>query len=253
MISLIAAALAASPAPSAPIYHYVRSNRDGSEPENIVMYRPTVTTVAVYKYMSRCTTAAYVTAAFDTRSGEVASLDAGKVGRQGEQVKFGRIDFDPATRTLSAWVDTPEGRLSEKIQIPDRPWHLFDYDFGTLNAELQSVKPRREFSFGLPLVWPQPKGFLRYMGRVDARFLGYDQVGKDQAVRFALEVDGPQPATGSLLLDAAGGHILKAELSIPNHDNYRDFRLELRKVEKGGQKRWDKLLKKHYAGCPKPR
>ncbi|HVF38237.1 MAG TPA: hypothetical protein VNA29_09890 [Sphingomicrobium sp.] len=250
---ILAAAIAAATTPPAPILHYVRSNRDGSEPENIVMFRPTVSTVAVYKYHSRCTTAAYVTAAFDTASGEVASLDAGKVGQQGEQLKFGRIGFDSRSRTLSAWVDTPGGRMTEQIKVPDRPWHLFDYDFGTLNAELQSVRPRREFSFGLPLIWPQPKGFLRYMGRVDARFLGYDQVGKNQAVRFALELDGPQPAAGSLLLDAAGGHILSATLSIPNHDNYRDFKLELLKVQKGGQKAWDKLLRRHYAKCPKPR
>ena len=249
MLSLMLLAAAASP----PILHYVRSNRDGSEPENIVMYRPSVTTVAVYKYVSRCTTAAYVTADFDTRTGEVASLDAGKVGPKGEQVKFGRIDFDAGSRTLSAWVDTPDGRLSEQMKVPDRPWHLFDYDFGTLNAELQSVRPRRDFSFGLPLVWPQQKGFLRYMGRVDAKYLGFDMVDTTPAVRFNLTVDGPQPATGYLLLDQAAGHILEAELSIPNHEYYRDFKLSLQKVEKGSQKAWDKLMRRHYAKCPKPR
>jgi len=250
MLSLMLfAAAAASP----PVLHYVRSNRDGSEPENIVMFRPTVSTVAVYKYVSRCTPAAYVTAAFDQKSGEVASLDAGKVGRQGEQVKFGRIDFDPASRTLSAWVDTPGGRLSEQMEVPDRPWHLFDFDFGTLNAELQSVRPRRDFSFGLPLVWPQEKGFLRYMGRVDAKYMGFDLVGETPAVRFNLTLEGPQPATGYLLLDQSEGHILEAELSIPNHDNYRDFKLSLQKIEKGGQKAWDKLLRRHYSRCPKAR
>ena len=230
MLGLMLLAAAANP----PILHYVRSNRDSSAPENIVMTRPSVTTVAVYKYVSRCTTAAYVTAAFDPKSGEVASLDAGKVGPKGEQVKFGRIDFDPPNRTLSAWVDTPGGRQSEQMKVPDRPWHLFDYDFGTLNAELQSVRPRRDFSFGLPLVWPQEKGFLRYMGRVDAKYMGFDLVETTQAVRYNLTLDGPQPATGYILTDAELGHILEAELSIPNHDNYRDFRLVLKRPRKAG-------------------
>ena len=238
---------------TSPILHYVRSNRDGSEPVNIVMYRPSGTTVAVYKYVSRCTTAAYVTAAFDPASGEVASMDAGKVGQKGEQVKFGRIDFDARSRTLSASVDTPGGRLSERMTVPDRPWHLFDYDFGTLNAELQSVRPRRDFSFGLPLVWPQEKGFLRYMVRVDAQYLGFDLVENTPAVRFNLTLDGPVPGTGHLLLDEASGHILEVELSIPNHENYRDFKLTLTKAEKGGQKAWDKLLRRHYARCSRTR
>ncbi len=247
MLSLLAAA-AASAVP-APILHYVRTNRDGSEPEHIVMTRPTRSTVAVYKYVSRCTSAALVTAAFDPASGEVASLDAGKVGRQGEQVKFGRIDFDPASRILSARIDTPGGMLADAMRVPDRPWHLFDYDLATLNAEVQSVRPRRDFSFGLPLVWPGPTRFLRYPGRIEARFMGYDQHERRQAVRFDLSLAGAQPASGRLLLDAADGHILLAELSIPNHDNYRDFRLTLRKIDKGGTKAWAKLLRRHYAGC----
>jgi hypothetical protein len=83
--------------------------------------------------------------------------------------------------------------------------------------------------------------------------MGFDLVETTPAVRFNLTLNGPVPATGYLLLDQAAGHILEAELSIPNHDNYRDFKLSLQKVEKGGQKTWDKLLRRHYARCPKQR
>jgi len=111
MLSLIlAASLASSAAPDGLIRHYVRSNRDGSEAEHIVHFRPSREDVAVYKWSSKCTTAAYVTAQMDTSAWEPKALDAGKVAKDGTQAKFGRIDLDPATRPLSAWPDLPPGR-----------------------------------------------------------------------------------------------------------------------------------------------
>ncbi|QDP19993.1 hypothetical protein [Sphingomonas xanthus] len=250
MLSPLILIAAAAPAP---ILHYVQSNRDGSVSEQISMTRPSVTSVAVYRHGGRCGVPTYVTVSFDPKSGEVASLDTGRVGAKGEQVRSGRFDFDPATRTLSAWADLPSGRVSDSILVPDRPWHLFNYGWATLNAELQSARPRRDFAFGLPWAGSASGSFLQYKGRVRAHFRGYDQHGKQQALLFNLSLEGPEPATGKLLLDASGGHILLAELSVAGHGDSRDFRIELHKVEKGGARAWTRLLRKRDANCPKGR
>lgn len=66
-LAIIMAGCATVPQPPVgrSIYHYVRTNRDGSEPEHVVQYRPTRTEIAVYKWVEKCTTAAYVTAETD--------------------------------------------------------------------------------------------------------------------------------------------------------------------------------------------
>ena len=106
LIALVAAALAT---PS-PIYHYVRSNRDGSEPEHVVHYRPTRTGIAVYKWVEKCTTAAYVTAEMSDNLHQGRMFFAGKVARDGSQARFGTLTFDPYLMILAADVTPPGGQ-----------------------------------------------------------------------------------------------------------------------------------------------
>ena len=239
----------------APLLHYVRSNRDGSAAENIVHFRPSRSEVAVYKYVSKCTTAAYVTAKLDPDLWEATALDAGKVGRTGEQEKFGRIsmreDAFGGTRTLDVWADLPGGRISDSAEVPGGiPWFLFDYDLGDLNAYLQETRPEREFLFAFALVWPGGADFFTHMGTLRARHRGIEQRGGRDLRRFDLDFLFGREGTGTLWTDPATWHIVEAELGQPNHPGMKDFRLRLERVEPGGQAAWEALLKGHYADCP---
>jgi hypothetical protein len=55
---------------------------------------------------------------------------------------------------------------------------------------------------------------------------------------------------GTLWIDAKGGHIVEARLGLPNHQEYRDFRLTLEKAEGGSKEAWDALTASQYADCP---
>ena len=44
--------------------------------------------------------------------------------------------------------------------------------------------------------------------------------------------------------------LVEAELGIPNHQEYRDFRLRLDKVQRGSPAAWTALTRAHYANCP---
>lgn len=252
MLSLIlAASLASSAAPDGLIRHYVRSNRDGSEAEHIVHFRPSRGEVAVYKWVSKCATAAYVTADMDTSAWEPTALHAGKVARDGSQARFGRIDLDPATRTLSAWADLPPGRVSDTATLPKgMPWFLFDYDLGDLNAYLQEVKPETDLLFAVALVWPESEDFLTHMATVHAAHRGIEAHGGRKARRFDLHFIEGKAGTGTLWTDPASGAIIEAEASLPNHPGMTDFRLKLDRVEPGGAAAWERLLKAHYGACP---
>lgn len=252
MLSLIlAASLASNTAPDGLIRHYIRSNRDGSDAENIVHFRPTRNEVAVYKWMSKCNGAAYVTAQMDMAAWEPNGLDAGKVAKDGSQAKFGRVELDPATRTLSAWADLPPGRISDTATLPQgMPWFLFDYDLGDFNAYLQEVKPETDFMFAFALVWPESEDFLTHMATIHAAHRGIGDHGGKPARRFDLHFIAGKEGGGALWTDPASGAIIEAEASVPNHPGMTDFRLKLERTQFGGQEAWDKLLRSHYAGCP---
>lgn len=241
----------APPASGGAIYHYVRSNLDGSEPEHIVQFRPSRTGIAVYKWVEKCTRAAYVTAEMDAGVREGRRYVAGQVARDGSQAPFGTLILDPAAPALVVDLDPPRGdRIQQRHPLQSRPYLIYDFDFADLNAFLQEHQPTGSFAYELPVVWPSETGLFRDLGRMTATFAGEEQRLGRRTRRFDLAVSGPSPAAGRLWIDTEVGFIVEAELPIPNHQENRDFRLRLERVESGGQEAWDALTAGHYAGCP---
>lgn len=235
------------------IFHYARSNRDGSLSEHVAQYRSSQTAIAVYKWVEKCTTAAYVTAEMDPALREGRLFVAGKVAKDGSQAKFGTLTLDPAAKALVAEIDPPGGsHISARHYLRSQPYLLYDFDFADLNAFLQEAQPRTDFTFELPIIWPSDSTSLfRDYGPLHARYAGEERHLGRRTIRFDLAVEGAVPTTGALWIDANRGYIVEAELGLPNHQEYRDFRLRLDRVERGGTGAWDALTRGHYAACPK--
>lgn len=251
LIALLA--VSASTAPAAPvnddIRHYIRANSDGSRPEHVVHFRPSADRIAVYKWVEKCATAAYVTATLDSRTWEPRSLTAGKVARDGGQAAFGRIDADLATGRLSLRMDGDPPVTASATVPRGLPWFLFDYDLVDLNSWTQQRRPAAAFDFFWALVWPEGATLLAPMARVHATPTGLERRQGIRTRRFALTLSGPQDGRGTLWLDARSGAIVEARVSRPNHPGMKDFRLTLTRVERGGAAAWGRLLRAHYAGC----
>lgn len=257
-MSLLALSAALLAVPAGPdhvgrIYSYVRSNRDGTEAERIHVYRAARDRIEVTKMRDRCTNAAFVTADLDLNRGEATRLVAGRLRPGARHEAFGALTYDAAAGRIHAEVTTPDGTLADSVAVPDRPWHLYDYDLASLTITAQYRPDRRaNFSFGLPLVLvgTDPARFLSYLGRADLRYVRTERHSGRRAYRF--EAGGPAFGTrgGPIWFDAAGGHILEASWGLPNHAEYRDFRLRLTQVSDGGAAAWRSLLTAHFADCP---
>ena len=253
LLALLAAASPPAPLTGDAILHYVRSNKDGSEPEHVVQYRPTKTGISVYKWVSKCTTSAYVTAEMDAGVSEGRQFVAGKVAPDGRQAEFGTLTLDEAAPALVVDITPPGGdRIQQRHLLPGRPFLLYDFDFADLNAFLQEHPGEVHFSFKLPVVWPSEAGLFKDLGTLHAMYDGDEERGGRKVKRFLLSVEGPKTGLGMLWTDAAPGFIVEADLSHPNHQEYRDFRLKLARIEHGGTPAWDALTKSQYARCPAP-
>ncbi len=234
------------------IYTYVRSDRDGGEAETIHVFRAGRSHIEVSKMRARCTNAAYVTATLDLEQGYATRLGAGRLLPEAGREEFGVLSYDAASGRISAQVETPNGPIQAQLAVPDTPWHLYDFDLSSLTITAQYRSNRRaDLSFGLPLVWPDDgPNFFRYLGRAELRFVREEMHEGRAALRF--EAGGPAFAQrgGPIWFDAAEGHILEASWGIPNHSEYRDFRLRLTGVSDGGREEWRRMLSAHFAGCP---
>ena len=242
---LVAGCAHAGESEGGPIHSYVRSNRDGSEAETIHVYRPRPFHVEVTKMRERCTNAAFVTATI--AGGEPVRLTGGRLRPGARHEDFAELTF--ADGRIDARVTAPQGELRRSVAVADRPWHLYDFDWASL-----AVPPagrRRDFSFGVALIWlgDDPADFLRYLGRADARFVRDERRDGRRALRYQL--GGPAfegDLGGPLWIDARGGFVVAAELGRPNHAEYRDFKLRLTGV-RHGPAAWKRLLEAHFEGC----
>lgn len=233
------------------IYSYVRSNRDGSEAEAVHVYRASPTRIEVTKMRERCTNAAFVTAELDLAKGQATRLTGGSLRPGGGHEDFAWLSYDPAGRRIVTKIASESGPIEGSTPIADEPWHLFDFDFASLTVTGQYRKDRRaNFSFGLPLVTIDGGGpVVRYLGRADARFAGEEEHEGRMTLRF--EVGGPALGAkgGPMWFDAEDGHIVDVAWGLPNHAEYRDFRLRLTGIDDGGAETWKALLVGHHEGC----
>ena len=230
------------------IWSYVRSNRDGSEAETIHVHRPRAGYVEVTKMRERCTNAAFVTAT--TAKGEAVRLTGGRLRPGAAHEDFAELLYREGR--IDARLTAPSGELRQSVAVADRPWHLYDFDFASLTAAPPAeVKARRNFSFGVALIWlgEDPADFLRYLGRADARFVREEVREGRRTLRYALSGPAFEGGLGGpLWLDARDGFVVGAELGRPNHSEYRDFKLRLTGTSRGAAA-WKRLLTAHFEGC----
>lgn len=250
-LALAACAGAPAPAHTSPtvgrLYTYVRSNHDGSAPENIYVYRASPTQLEVGKMAQRCTNAAYVTVELDLARRQPLSLIGGRLARDGTQTPFAWLTYDRTSHRLHAQV--PSTDIDQYVSIDGEPWTVYDFDLADITALNAGRAPApADFDVAVALVWPAPgsRNPFRNLGRAWFRYAGAEPRLEREALRF--EASGG--LNGQLWLDVREGHVLEARFAEPNHVGYRDFRLVLQGVEDNAAARWAAVRAAHWADCP---
>lgn len=232
------------------IYHYLRTNRDGTLPEHVYVFHKSREQIEVYKMVQRCTNAALVTADLDYGVWSATRLVGGRLGRDGAQQGFAVLTLDPAAMRIDAVVRLPDQELRRSLDLQSLPWRLYDFDFAEFTIFAQHLANyRKDFTVEMALVVTDPDDpqFLKNIGAASAIAEGLDR--RRGVYRYRLE--GPAfPGGGVLLLDARDGHVVEVETAVPNHLEYRDFKYALQSVEDGGAGAWRQLLLSHYRDCP---
>lgn len=247
LVALALAACTSTPEPQIEgrFYHYVRSNQDGSEPEQIYQYRASATRLEVGKEKSRCTNAAYVTAEFDPMRGHAVAFTGGRLARDLSQEAFAEMTYEAGVLHASI----PAMNLDERVQVEGQPFILYDFDLADLNARFAGAAPSRtDFRFAVALIWPEDgaEDLFRNLGWANARFVAEAHHLGHNAVRF--DVSGA--LNGQLWLDGREGHVIEARFAEPNHTEYSDFRLVLQRIDDNGAEAWRAARAAHWEGCP---
>lgn len=229
----------------APLFHYVRSNQDGSSPENIYVYRRDAVHLEVAKQVNRCTNSAYVTATLDPDRNQPLALTGGRLTPELTQEAFAWLTYDPNTRGMH--LSFPRAGVESDVAVDGEPWMIYDFDLADVTGLRAGRSPARQgFRMAVGLLWGQGSAWtFNNLGFADARYIRTETHNGRQTLQFQLSGS----LTGPLWLDASEGFVVEARFDQPNHAGYDDFRLVLQDVYPNGEAQWEAVRRAHWQDC----
>ncbi|HJU88291.1 MAG TPA: hypothetical protein VJ672_02810 [Gemmatimonadaceae bacterium] len=210
------------------VFHYRKSNRDGTHATRVSVYVANRTRLESLKWENGESEATLVVATMDWPRFSVRCFDAWQLIR-------GR----PPERRASLTANPEAGimRVSmlgdSTVPVASWPWHSYDFDFASLSAVMPHLRiTERAFTFArFDVTWSGDEitGFTNY-GEIRVRFVGREYRHGVAARRYSIGGSGLGGTSGHLWADVTQGHIIEFELPVPDEPGMRDVRLRLEKV-----------------------
>lgn len=223
------------------VYHYTKSNLNGSYPARVYLRVMDEATLDVWKFEAHNVDAAHITAHMDWRSFSVDRIHSWVVTRNGMQREQAVLTSSYEDTSVSVTL----GGRSETVQIGHYPVHLYNFDFLSLNFILRHWSaPLGAVEIGVlqPNFDPQVDGLIQYEGTVTIRYIG-EEVRNDHPCRkYSIGGRGLQDKTGLIWLDREAMYTVDMEIPVPDNPDWDSFKFQLVSLDWLEKEAWDKFI-----------
>jgi hypothetical protein len=222
--------------PTGTVLHYVKTNLDGTRPEQIVLYVASADSIEVYKYHPASPPAGLVTARFDWAHGGLVALHSVQRRSATETREVARFDYDPVHRTGTVHM------LGEVMPVTftHQTFGVYAFELSDLNMLLARTEPSaypRDLML-VDLAYSDPKPNLYERGHVELRPEGEETRAGTAVRRYTLSGPGLGGQTATLWIDRSHGWIQEIESPVSNHPDWSSYRLRLERVETMTPEQW---------------
>src|SRR5215213_4099902 len=223
------------------VYHYIKSNIDGSYPARIVIYVRKNDQLEVLKFEEHGMDAALVKAHMDWEVFSAIRLDSWVLTPDGNcrpQASLSSFRKD-STFTIS-W----QGR-SEVVNVGHFPVHLYNFDFISLNCILRHWNnPKGEVSVGVlqPNFDPDPDKMMKYEGTVVIQYLEDGDRNEQPCCKYSIDGEGLKGHRGMMWVNREKGIIEDIEIPIPDNPDWVDFKFKFISDEKMNPGQWTNFM-----------
>jgi len=264
---LLAASLAAGPAPEPPptpgqfsfrpgavpegeVFHYRKSNLDGSRPAMVSVYVLDRDRLDVLKAEDVGRRLARVQARIDWKSFSVDELLSWNGLETGEPARQAAFRLDPATREVEVRV----GNASARVRASALPVALYNFDLLGLAAvwphlarpgdavRVDLVDPDWEFMKTRFRPEGEQPGLLVDRGLAVFTPEGEEEHGGVPCRRYAVSGPAFGGRSGTLWADARSGQWVEFRHPVPDNPGWTSFRLELVGWEALSPEEWDAFV-----------
>lgn len=224
------------------VFHYLKSNVDGTHPARIHVYVRSATVVESLKADEGETEATLVLAEMNWDRFSVRRFESGRVNAAGGRTVR-------ATLAQEGDTDRYVMKLDDMVRVStvaQWPWHSYDFDFASLGLTLPHlVQPERPHTFGRS-DFIQDGGPPRFgdLGAVTLTYLGDEPRQNVPCRKYRIDGPGLQDKGGLLWADKAVSHIVEFEIAIPDEPAFTSVHLALESVETMTAEQWGAFIRK---------
>lgn len=226
---------------SGAVYHYIKSNIDGSYPARIYIRVTDTDNLDVWKFEEHNVDAAHVSAHMDWQTFSADKIESRVVTSDGNGRPQAKLTSSRADATLSIhWRDR-----ADTIRVGHYPVHVYNFDFISLNYSLRHwVKPEGDVTIGIiqPDFNPNPDTLVKYEGTVTLHYVGNEHRHSKECRKYTITGQAFKGQTGLIWVDRSAGHIEDMEISVADNPAWEDFKFELFSIHQMDRYTWDTFI-----------
>lgn len=229
------------------VYHYVKTNIDGTNPENISVFVATNDRLEVFKFHDPGTRAGFVVAEMDWKNFHARSLFSYGVFSASEEMLGAQLKFLPDQKKIEVEIPAQDRPL-ETVEFGYVPAHIYNFDLTSLNFAYRHLKnPTEPFTVGLAdPTFAEQGPALRYRGEVTIRYTGEEKRNGQDCRKYSISGAGLDNKSGVLWVNKAGEYFEDLEIELPDNPNWTTFKLALKKTETMTAEQWKQFRNNHW-------
>lgn len=229
------------------VYHYLKTNIDSTNPEHISLYFASRDRLESFKFHPGGSRAALVIATMDWSIFSVKTLESWQVFKDKDKVLAATLTYRPESKDVAVALPFMN-RATEYVAIPFLPFHVYNFDFSSLNfAFPHLIDPRKPFKVGVsdPTFREEGPAF-HYRGEVDVVYVS-DEVRDGVACR-KYRIDGPglENKGGTIWVNQRSGYFHDVEIMLADNPDWETFKFKLQKVEPMNPGQWEAFMKAQF-------
>lgn len=228
--------------PVGTVYHYVKSETDGSRPADVSIFLSSETHIEVFKIYPGANATYYVTADMDWSVFSPQALDGYEIYRDGSRklVMDCRLDKDKNEYLYTAGAD------KYSIPIGHYPVHNFNFDLTSLNLSFRFLAdPEKDFIAGIHAPTFDLTHFIRfvYAGEADVKYVGNEARNGAPCRKYSIGGGAFGGKAGTIWVNRDGGYVEDMEIPASDNPSWSTFKMKLKDVETMSQDAWNSYVK----------
>ena len=220
------------------VYHYTKSNLDGSKPITVSVFVTAKDRLEVMKAEEDLIDSAHVIAEMDWNTFSASKLDAGVILKDGS--RQARAFLQLSTKENSVLIKL--GGTEKSVAVGHYPFHIYNFDFVSLNFIFRHlIDPKAGFEIGIgdPTF---DADIFAYKGKALFQYVEDARIHGVECRKYRVTGEAFGGKEGTIWINKKGGYAENIEIPVRDNPDWKDFKFELKAIQKMNPDQWKKYM-----------